>query len=91
MVERRPVLTLLTHLLLLLGVLIVAFPVYLAWVASTHTAGTIAQSMPLPLWPGDQLWENYRLALLGGVGESGSRYPAALPMLGVSLAAALII
>jgi sn-glycerol 3-phosphate transport system permease protein len=91
MVERRPYLTLLSHLLLVLGVAIVAFPVYLAWVASTHTAGTIAQSVPLPLWPGEQLLENYTLALLGGVGESGSRYPPALPMLGVSLAGALII
>jgi sn-glycerol 3-phosphate transport system permease protein len=91
MVERRPVLTFLSHLLLLLGVMIVAFPVYLAWVASTHTAGTIAQSVPLPLWPGEQGWSNYTLALLGGVGESGSRYPATWPMLGVSLASALII
>ena len=91
MVERRPVLTLLSHLLLLLGVMIVAFPVYLAWVASTHTAGTIAQSVPLPLWPGEQGWSNYTLALWGGVGESGSRYPATWPMLGVSLASALII
>ena len=91
MVERRPVLTALTHLLLWLGVMIVAFPVYLAWVASTHTAGTIAQSVPLPLWPGEQGWSNYTLALWGGVGESGSRYPATWPMLGVSLASALII
>ena len=91
MVERRPVLTFLSHLLLLLGVMIVAFPVYLAWVASTHTAGTIAQSVPLPLWPGEQGWSNYTLALWGGVGESGSRYPATWPMLGVSLASALII
>ncbi|MCE2774130.1 MAG: glycerol-3-phosphate transporter, partial [Burkholderiaceae bacterium] len=91
MVERRPALTLITHLLLLLGVMVVAFPVYLAWVASTHTASTIAQSMPLPLWPGAHGLDNYALALLGGVGESGSRYPATLPMLGVSLASALII
>jgi sn-glycerol 3-phosphate transport system permease protein len=91
MVERRPALTVLTHLLLLLGVMIVAFPVYLAWVASTHTASTIAQSVPLPLLPGEHGLDNYALALLGGVGESGSRYPATLPMLGVSLTSALII
>jgi sn-glycerol 3-phosphate transport system permease protein len=91
MVERRPVLTLLTHVLLLLGVMIVAFPVYLAWVASTHTAATIAQSNPLPLLPGGHGLENYALALWGGTGGSGSLYPAAWPMLGVSLASALII
>ena len=91
MVERRPVLTALSHFLLVLGVVIVAFPVYLAWVASTHTAPTIAQSNPLPLWPGGHGLDNYALALMGGMGDSGSRYPAALPMLGVSLASALII
>ena len=91
MVERRPALTLLSHLVLVLGVLIVAFPVYLTWVASTQTAREIAQSAPLSLWPGGHGWQTYRLALFGGVGESGSTYPAALPMMGVSLASALII
>ena len=36
MVEHRPILTLLAHLVLVLGVLTVAFPVWLAFVASTH-------------------------------------------------------
>ena len=78
MVERRPVLTLLSHMVLVLGVLIVAFPVYLTWVASTQTAREIAQSAPLSLWPGGHGWQTYQLALFGGVGESGSTYPAAL-------------
>ena len=50
MVERRPALTVLTHLVLILGVLIVAFPVYVTLVASTHTAQAIVQA-PMPLVP----------------------------------------
>ena len=37
MVERRPGLDLLAHAILLLGVAVVAFPVYITFVASTHT------------------------------------------------------
>ena len=37
MIERRPTLGLLAHAVMILGVLIVAFPLYLAFVASTHT------------------------------------------------------
>jgi sn-glycerol 3-phosphate transport system permease protein len=36
----------------MLGVLIVFFPVYLTFVASTHTARQIVQA-PMPLLPGD--------------------------------------
>ena len=38
MVERRPTLGILAHVVLLLGVLVVALPVYITFVASTHTA-----------------------------------------------------
>ena len=38
--------------------LIVAFPVYLTFVASTHTAQEIVQA-PMPLLPGDQFLHNY--------------------------------
>ncbi|MDQ6684372.1 MAG: glycerol-3-phosphate transporter, partial [Pseudomonadota bacterium] len=64
MVERRPLLTLLTHAILLAGVVIVAFPVYLTFIASTHTAAEIVQA-PMPLLPGDQFWHNYAAALTG--------------------------
>ena len=46
MVERRPALTALSHVVLILGVLIVAFPVYVTFVASTQSAQQIAQSRP---------------------------------------------
>ena len=52
MIEKRPGLTVLSHLVLILGVLIVAFPLYLTFVASTQSAAEIAQSVPMSMWPG---------------------------------------
>ena len=89
MVERRPVLTVLTHLLLLLGVMIVAFPVYLAWVASTHTAQDIVQ-VPMPMVPGSNFWQTYHDALFGGGTGAGSTAPVAR-MMWVSLVTASVI
>jgi sn-glycerol 3-phosphate transport system permease protein len=65
MVEKRPLLTALSHAVLILGVLVIAFPVYVTFVASTHTLERILE-VPMPLVPGDQLVENYRQALAAG-------------------------
>jgi sn-glycerol 3-phosphate transport system permease protein len=66
MIERRPVLSAISHLVLILGVLIVAFPLYITFVASTHTAEAIVQA-PMPLLPGSHLWENYSAALVSAL------------------------
>ncbi len=58
------------HTILILGVLIVAFPIYYTFVASTHSLQTILRP-PLPLLPGDRFFENYGQALFGGVGRIG--------------------
>ena len=58
MVEHRRWLTILTHAILIVGVLIVAFPIYVTFVASTHSLLDVVQS-PMPLLPGDQLIDNY--------------------------------
>jgi len=89
MVERRPALTLLSHLVLILGVLIVAFPLYIAFVASSHTAQEVVQA-PMPLLPGPHLLDNYRAALFGNDSGSGSHAPVAR-MMWVSLVSALAI
>jgi sn-glycerol 3-phosphate transport system permease protein len=91
MVENRPVATTLSHLVLVLGVLIVAFPVYITFVASTQTAEQIVQNVPMSLLPGDNFLNSYRFALFGGVTEYGTRVPPAAPMLMVSLISALTI
>ncbi len=89
MVERRPLLTALSHLVLILGVLIVAFPLYLTFVASTQTSQAIMQA-PMSLVPGNQLIENYSAALKGKGSGAGSKAPVAR-MMTVSLISALII
>jgi sn-glycerol 3-phosphate transport system permease protein len=91
MVERRPTLGLLAHVVQIIGVLIIAFPIYLAFIASTHTAAEIAQSRPLSLLPGTNFVETYRLALFGGTSSYGSRIGPSAPMMWVSLVSALII
>ncbi|HWK65136.1 MAG TPA: sn-glycerol-3-phosphate ABC transporter permease UgpE [Rhizobiaceae bacterium] len=70
MVENAPIRTGIAHLVLVLGVLIVAFPIYYTFVASTQSLQTILRP-PLPLLPGDQLLENYSTALFGGIGRIG--------------------
>ena len=89
MVERRATLGILAHAIMILGVLIVAFPLYLAFVASTHTAQEIVQA-PMPLLPGSNFWESYKTALFGGSGGHGSTAPVAR-MMWVSLVTALVI
>ena len=91
MVERRPGLTLLSHLILVLGVVIIAFPLYLTFVASTQTAEQITQSIPMSMIPGTNLIETYKTALFGGETSAGSSFSGAGRMLWVSLMTALII
>lgn len=66
MVEKRGVSYWLTHLGLIAGVLVICFPIWLAFVASTVTQSEIMRP-PMPLAPGDHLVENYSRALLSGI------------------------
>ncbi|MDD0839248.1 sn-glycerol-3-phosphate ABC transporter permease UgpE [Curvibacter sp. HBC61] len=88
MVERNPLLNLLAHAIMILGALVVAFPIYLAFVASTHTAQDIMQA-PMPLWPGSNFWASYEAALTGTSRASGSA-PVAR-MIWVSFVVTMII
>ena len=69
MVENRTFGDRLAYIILSIGVLIVAFPVYLTFVASTWDAATIANGQ-MPLYPGPHLVENYYRTLF--VGTSGT-------------------
>jgi len=86
MIERRPGLTILSHIILLSGIAIVAFPLYSTFVASTVTQGEIMRP-PLPLVPGPHMIENYSRALFEG---SSKVIPVGLMMLN-SLIMALVI
>jgi len=89
MVERRPTLGILAHVVLLLGVLIIAFPVYVAFVASTHTVADVIKA-PMPMLPGAHFVDNYLGALEGGGMGTGSK-AAVGRMMVVSLISALVI
>ncbi|MEO8507087.1 MAG: sn-glycerol-3-phosphate ABC transporter permease UgpE [Betaproteobacteria bacterium] len=71
MVENRPLLTFASHAVLILGILLIAFPVYVTFVASTLTLEEI-MSVPMPLLPGDQFMANYSQVLTAG-SNTGSK------------------
>ena len=91
MIERRPWLDTLAHTILIIGVLVVIFPVLVTFIGSTQTAEQIASSNPLSLWPGSNFIESYRLALFGGKTFSGSTIAPVAPMLWVSFVSAMVI
>ena len=66
MVEKRGHALWLSHALMILGILVVFFPIWLAFVASTVTQPEIV-SPPMPVLPGPHFWENYSRALFAGV------------------------
>ncbi|MCT8992119.1 sn-glycerol-3-phosphate ABC transporter permease UgpE [Chelativorans sp. SCAU2101] len=88
MVENRPFLNLLSHLVLIVGVVIVAFPVYVAIIASTRGPNDFMSGI-IPLLPGPHTLENYREVLFAGVSTSGA--PPIGPMMLNSLVMALTI
>jgi sn-glycerol 3-phosphate transport system permease protein len=66
MVQKRGIGHWLTHLGLIIGVLFIFFPIWLAFVASTVTQPEIVRP-PMPLLPGGHFIENYSKALFSGV------------------------
>ena len=69
MIENNRFLDILTWVVLAVGIAIIGFPVYVTFVASTLTAQEVLQA-PMTLVPGGHFLENYRTALVDGVGES---------------------
>jgi sn-glycerol 3-phosphate transport system permease protein len=69
MIENRPITNIVSHLVLILGVLIVAFPIWITFVAASHDAVRMTQ-VPLPLLPGDQFFINLKSAFVEGVGNA---------------------
>ena len=58
MVERRGWSDVVAHAILIVGVIIIAFPVYLCFVGSTHPKDVIANGA-MPPWPGPVFFETY--------------------------------
>ena len=78
MVEKKGISYWLTHVGLSSGVLVLFFPLWLAFVASTVTNQEVIHP-PMPLWPGDQFLENYSRALIEG--DSGQTSASVARML----------
>ncbi|TBX18876.1 MULTISPECIES: sn-glycerol-3-phosphate ABC transporter permease UgpE [Nioella] len=89
MVENRPLLSILAHIVLLLGVAIVALPVWITFVGASHEAERMLQT-PIPMLPGDQFFVNLRQTLWGS-GLEGTNTAPVWMMLMNSMVMALMI
>jgi len=80
MIENRPWVTFVSHAVLVLGVLAVAFPVWITFVASTHDQATMLSGVA-PLWPGKFMVENYTTVLSTGLGAANAAPPVGLMLM----------
>lgn len=71
MVENQRWLNILAHLVLIAGVLVVAFPVYIAFIASTHEPSAFVSGV-VPMLPGTNAANSYVDVLTGGVSSQMS-------------------
>ncbi|OJA06419.1 sn-glycerol-3-phosphate ABC transporter permease UgpE [Halomonas sp. QHL1] len=88
MVENRPWANFFAHTVLIIGVALVIFPVYIALVASTQAPGDLLRGT-IPLLPGSHGIENYKLMWQSGVSSANS--PPAAQMLWNSFIMAMAI
>ena len=88
MIERRPVLNVVRHVVLIAAVAVILFPVYVAFVASTLSFEQVLH-VPMQLWPGGHLLENYTSVMAHGSAK-GSSAPVGRMMIN-SLVMALVI
>jgi sn-glycerol 3-phosphate transport system permease protein len=66
MVEKRGLGLWMTHISIIIGICVICFPIYVAFIASTVTQADLI-SPPMPLLPGGHFIENYQEALLSGM------------------------
>ena len=89
MVEHRPMLTLITHIVLISGVIMIALPIWITFVAASHDEVRMTQA-PIPMMPGSHFWQNFKRTLFGS-GLSGNEITPVWWMLLNSLVMALSI
>jgi sn-glycerol 3-phosphate transport system permease protein len=88
LVENRPFLNVFAHVVLILGVLVLAFPLYVTFVASTLSYEQIV-NVPMPMFPGDQFLVNYEQVLTAG-STRGSAAPVSTMLVNSFIMAATI-
>ncbi len=69
MVEDRPILAYITHGTLIIGLIIISFPIYIALVASSHPVEDLIATVQA--WFGDNTIENYSTVLRSGKQTAG--------------------
>ena len=69
MIENRPVSSFISHLVLIVGIAVVAFPIWITFVAASHDSVRMTQ-VPLPLLPGGHFFSNLKDTFLVGVGNA---------------------
>lgn len=89
MVENRPILSFVTHGVLILGVIMIALPIWITFVAASHDELRMTQ-VPIPMLPGGHFWENFKRTLFGS-GLAGNEITPVWRMLFNSLVMALAI
>jgi sn-glycerol 3-phosphate transport system permease protein len=80
MVENRPWLTFFSHLVVLIGCVVIAFPVWMTFVGSTHDQQTMLRP-PVPIWPGTHLFENYREVIVNGYAGRVGTVPVSVTLM----------
>jgi len=69
MVENRPFYTVLIHIVMILGLVVFLFPIYIAFVASTHETRDVLSTVQG--WFGSNLIENYSTIIKSGKSTTG--------------------
>jgi len=88
MVEKRPLRTILTHSILVLGIIVIIFPIYITLVASSHERRDIATTVQP--WFGNHLIQNYTTIITTGKKTAGG-VPVGFMMVNSLIMAVVIV
>lgn len=73
MIENRRGLTIFSHAMLIMGIMVILFPLYVAFVAATLNNKAVFET-PMTLVPGSQLLENMKYIWVNGVGVNSAPF-----------------
>ncbi|MDU1433973.1 MAG: sn-glycerol-3-phosphate ABC transporter permease UgpE [Citrobacter freundii] len=73
MIENRRGLTIFSHAMLIMGIMVILFPLYVAFVAATLDNKAVFET-PMTLVPGSQLLENMKYIWVNGVGVNSAPF-----------------
>ncbi|WP_212024735.1 sn-glycerol-3-phosphate ABC transporter permease UgpE [Citrobacter portucalensis] len=73
MIENRRGLTIFSHAMLIMGIMVILFPLYVAFVAATLDNKAVFET-PMTLVPGTQLLENMKYIWVNGVGVNNAPF-----------------